>query len=220
MNFSDRPAKYKSIVIHAKELFWNYGFRKVSMEEVCRESKVSKMTLYKYFPNKAALALEVTQWYYEPYKDVITDLMQNREISFKHKIAIAIKLKKQTNGSISLAFHQDVQESYIPEVTDYFGNYYQSLMQIIIEFFEQSKRDGYIRQSISFGLLTAFAEATQTVASKKEIIAEYANMIDLSVELLNLIIYGISPNDNEIAQEESMIESEYHNLLNRHKLNQ
>jgi AcrR family transcriptional regulator len=47
--------KLREILIAAKELFWKHGFKRVSIEEVCREANVSKMTFYKHFKNKIEL---------------------------------------------------------------------------------------------------------------------------------------------------------------------
>ena len=48
-------SKKKQIVNTARELFWKHGFRRVSVEELCREANVSKMTFYKHFRNKDEL---------------------------------------------------------------------------------------------------------------------------------------------------------------------
>ncbi|UCD39298.1 MAG: helix-turn-helix transcriptional regulator, partial [Fidelibacterota bacterium] len=39
----------------AEHLFSRFGARRVTVEEICREANVSKMTFYKYFPNKVEL---------------------------------------------------------------------------------------------------------------------------------------------------------------------
>ena len=44
--------KLQQIYSTAKSLFMRYGFKRVSVEEICREANVSKMTFYKHFSNK------------------------------------------------------------------------------------------------------------------------------------------------------------------------
>ena len=51
--------KREATLLAAKDLFWRYGFRKVTVEEICEQEKVSKMTFYKMFPNKLDLAKHV-----------------------------------------------------------------------------------------------------------------------------------------------------------------
>ena len=56
--------KYDDIMSTGKDLFWKYGIRRVTVEEICEKSNVSKMTFYKYFPNKETLALELSILYW------------------------------------------------------------------------------------------------------------------------------------------------------------
>ena len=51
-----RSEKFESITSAAKSLFWKHGIRRVSIEEICEDAGVSKMTCYKYFSNKTAIA--------------------------------------------------------------------------------------------------------------------------------------------------------------------
>ena len=47
--------KEEQIINAARELFKNYGFKKVSMDEIAREAGVTKRTVYKYFASKQDL---------------------------------------------------------------------------------------------------------------------------------------------------------------------
>ena len=51
--------KYQDILKTAHDLFWKFGIRRVTIEEICREANVSKMTFYKYFRNKEAIYISV-----------------------------------------------------------------------------------------------------------------------------------------------------------------
>ena len=53
--------KQQQIVNSGKELFFQYGVKRIRVEEICRKAKVSKMTFYKYFENKFALAEHIVQ---------------------------------------------------------------------------------------------------------------------------------------------------------------
>lgn len=47
-----KTAKYNALLETAKALFFRHGIRRVTIEEICAESKVSKVTFYKYFKDK------------------------------------------------------------------------------------------------------------------------------------------------------------------------
>ena len=53
--------KRELILKIAKKLFWKFGFKRVTIEEVCKEAAVSKMTFYKHFPNKMAVVKTLLQ---------------------------------------------------------------------------------------------------------------------------------------------------------------
>lgn len=58
VNFMERDimdtksAKYSALLETAKALFFRHGIRRITVEEICAESKVSKVTFYKYFKDK------------------------------------------------------------------------------------------------------------------------------------------------------------------------
>ena len=72
---SIQDQKLRDILLAAKELFWKFGFKRVSVEEVCKEAQVSKMTFYKHFKNKIELVKSL-------YKLVSDEAMKkyNKEI--------------------------------------------------------------------------------------------------------------------------------------------
>jgi AcrR family transcriptional regulator len=48
--------KYTQLVETAKRLFLKHGIKRVTVEEICEKASVSKVTFYKYFPDKMKLA--------------------------------------------------------------------------------------------------------------------------------------------------------------------
>ncbi|MCJ7802330.1 MAG: TetR/AcrR family transcriptional regulator, partial [Candidatus Marinimicrobia bacterium] len=52
---SESP-KFKQIVETANDLFMRFGVKRITIEEICKTAKVSKMTFYKFFKNKIELA--------------------------------------------------------------------------------------------------------------------------------------------------------------------
>ena len=55
------PQKQALLLSTAEALFRLHGIRRVTVEEVCSKAGVSKVTFYKYFANRNALALAVLE---------------------------------------------------------------------------------------------------------------------------------------------------------------
>ena len=58
---SNRRINKKEQIVHTAEtLFTRYESKRVTVEEICRLARVSKMTFYKHFSNKVELIKEGT----------------------------------------------------------------------------------------------------------------------------------------------------------------
>ena len=70
-----KSKKYWDTLTAARELFWKHGFRRVTIQEVCDKAGVSKMTFYKFFPNKIELAKTVFEHEVDNGMDRINNLI-------------------------------------------------------------------------------------------------------------------------------------------------
>ena len=51
----------EKILQYSKEVFYREGFYKITMDEIARDLKISKKTIYKYFPSKEAIVKELIE---------------------------------------------------------------------------------------------------------------------------------------------------------------
>lgn len=70
----------EKIIYNASEMFLNLGFKSVTMDDIARNSGVSKKTIYTHFSNKAELVEAVTSYLFDTICcgiDLIHDQQQN-----------------------------------------------------------------------------------------------------------------------------------------------
>ena len=80
MNLASNP-KRELILKTGKDLFWKFGFKRVTVEEICKEAGISKMTYYKFFSNKKELATIILD-------DVFADAIARiRKLEEEHEVA-------------------------------------------------------------------------------------------------------------------------------------
>ena len=84
--------KKQQILLTGKELFWKYGIRRVTVEEICSRSGVSKMTFYKYFSNKNALVKNILDTFYKKSMDRYREIMASKR-KYKDKVADLYRIK-------------------------------------------------------------------------------------------------------------------------------
>ncbi|RAM52101.1 MAG: TetR/AcrR family transcriptional regulator [Hapalosiphonaceae cyanobacterium JJU2] len=69
----------KKVLITAADLFYRKGIHNVGVNEIAAKSEVAKMTLYKYFPSKDQLILEVMRYRSEEWQDWFRESINKRE---------------------------------------------------------------------------------------------------------------------------------------------
>ena len=65
--------KYNDICREGRKIIWKHGIKRVSIEEICREAGVSKMTFYKYFPNKLELVKSLFDILFDENHEKLSD---------------------------------------------------------------------------------------------------------------------------------------------------
>lgn len=70
--------KLKHLLEKGQELFWKYGYSGVTMDEIANESGISKMTIYKYFPSKEDLFIEILKNNIEFHTSKIIEIISDK----------------------------------------------------------------------------------------------------------------------------------------------
>jgi AcrR family transcriptional regulator len=78
--------KRKQIIEAAFKLFKENGFYATGVDLIMRTAKVSKRTLYKYFPSKNNLIVAVLEHYRSTYKEHMHGLLNHQDMSSREKI--------------------------------------------------------------------------------------------------------------------------------------
>lgn len=105
----------KDKIIHkSSELFLEYGFRSVTMDDIASELGVSKKTIYEYFKNKSRLIEEVAEFISDEIQHEINLVMQSKydpiEEIFEIKRCVLRRLKDEKSSP------QFQMQKYYPEI--------------------------------------------------------------------------------------------------------
>lgn len=104
---SGRSTKREQIIKTAEQLFSRFGAKRVSVEELCREAGVSKMTFYKYFANKAELIHTIRDnWIDLGFRRFAE--INSMDIPYPEKIDLMTRWEVEFNSRINTEFIRDV----------------------------------------------------------------------------------------------------------------
>ncbi len=190
---ADNPnPKYVQLVETAHSLFWRYGIKRVSVEEICRTAGVSKMTFYHHFKNKVELALYVLRKVMQTGLEVYRDIM-DRDVPFVEKAADFIQMKLDASDDVSREIIEEIMQSPIPEIAEYMQQLSRQNVQLLLEDLNAAQEKGEIRADIKPEFLLYFINHMIELASDEKLTALYDSPQGVSRELLNLFFYGILP---------------------------
>jgi len=190
---SDREnPKLNQIVSTSKSLFWKFGIKRVSIEEICQEANVSKMTFYKYFSNKNELVKHLLRKITEDALKDYNNIM-NQEIPFKEKVKQSIQLKLDGTNELSQEFYEDLHKNADPEIMEFFNQIVHQNVQTIYKDYINAQKKGDIRKDIKPEFILYFLNHIYDMARDEQLIKLYESPGDLIMELTNFFFHGILP---------------------------
>jgi AcrR family transcriptional regulator len=188
---SIKDNKLRQILLTARELFWKYGFVKVTVEEICREAGVSKMTFYKHFSNKKELIRFMLSYILEGALEKFNEIMES-DLSFTEKVKKQIELKKEGVHGMSEVFLEDWVSSDDPELSAYRKEITEKATSQVMQFYIEAQKKGEIRKDIKPEFIIYFINHMIEMMEDKNLLAMYDTPEDLILEMLRFFFYGIS----------------------------
>jgi len=181
----------------ARKLFWKYGIRKVTVEEICQEAGVSKMTFYRFFENKIELATLMLTEIYENALQDYNKIMQS-DLTFPEKIRQTVLLKHQGTIDISEEFLNDVYQSDEPVFKELLTKYSELSRKSLRDDFTKAQKEGWIRKDLKIDFLMYMMNSIGERMFDEKLKAIFGNSHDLVMELTNFFFYGIGSADNTL----------------------
>jgi AcrR family transcriptional regulator len=190
-----RSEKYEAIVHAAKSLFWKHGIRRVTMEEICEVAGVSKMTCYKYFSNKTAIAKYLIEDMFESgikaYKEIY-----NSEISYEEKVKKLLDLKMSNTHEMSQELLDDIYKYQDEELYVTIETIKKRMLEIYLDDIREAQKTGAIRNDIKAEFMLYFLNNLTEMLTDKQLVGIYPNPEQMIAEVMNFFFYGIMPRKN------------------------
>ena len=193
MEDSENP-RQQQLLSTATSLFMKFGIRRVSVEEICKEAGVSKMTFYKFFNNK----LEVVRFILDQMTEEAMaeyHAFINADLPYEEKVRRLIQLKNDYTEGISKEFLTDMLTIDDPEFQAWYQQTFNARMQLFLEHFREARDRGDIRPDVKPEFILYVINMMTEVSKDQRLQAMFDSTQELSVEMMNLLFYGILSRD-------------------------
>ena len=186
--------KREQILKTGKDLFWKFGFKRVTIEEICKEAGVSKMTYYKFFSNKIELVKTLMDGVFneslEKYKNITAS-----DIPYPEKVVQIIQLKQEQVHNMSSEFVREYVQSDDPVLINFLNQLTRNNLQIFINDFRKAQEDGDIRTDLKVEFIMYMMNHLTEMTHEEALLNMYDEPQELIMEIIKFLFYGILNRD-------------------------
>ncbi len=184
--------KYKDIIKTAHDLFWKHGIKRVTIQEVCREAQVSKMTFYRFFENKVDLAKRVLQDMFDESLEKYRTLMAE-DISFEEKVKRQILAKFEGTKEISAELVKDIYTDKKLGLFEYWEERRKQMLAIVMNDYREAQKQGWIRKDMNLDFIIYFNGKVGEWIYDPVLKSMYETDQDAIMDITKVFFYGIFP---------------------------
>jgi len=177
-----RSTSAQKILDTAKMLFWKYGIKRVTVEEICAEAGVSKMTFYRQFKNKHELVMSLLTAIYDQGMADYQEVMQ-RDIPFPEKVKAIVLLKHQSSKDLSAEFMNDLYQSDDADLKALMAHYAEKSHLQTRKDFLAAQQEGWIRPDLKMDSIFYLLGVIQEKLFDPAYVALHDNPHDAIMEL-------------------------------------
>ncbi|MFC1967711.1 TetR/AcrR family transcriptional regulator [Chloroflexota bacterium] len=186
-----KEQKKESIRRAAIELFAQYGFNKVSLNDIARKAGVSHVTIYNHFGSKDELVHDVVKTAISGLVAKSIEIMDS-DRPFLEKMQLIVFNKAQTAESyqgelMKMAVRDNTQvKQYIEDI------WQREINRIIIDLIKEGRKLGYINPEISEEAILYYFEIIRHGAFASGDMLERMKVdANLARDLNNLFLFGL-----------------------------
>lgn len=176
----------------AKELFLKYGFKKVTVDEICRKAHVSRKTYYTFYENKNALVLYIVD---EISRQSLQDFsaLIDGPGSFAEKMSKAMELKFEFSKSMSMEFIADIFDPAATEIMEYWKNVMQESMLLLMNFLKDGQLKGEMNPDLNLNFVLWFYAKMSDLLKAPEALLMFSNVEEFVKQVTQVLVFGIMP---------------------------
>ena len=173
------------------DLFQVHGIKKTTTNDIALKAGVSPATVYNHFGSKEDLVRAAVKYFLSSTAADFSKIFEG-DLSFLEKMEQILSYKSDMLGQYQGEFMQTVI-SEDPEIRYLVDSVYLTeIRQMIIDFYEEGKRQGYVSQELSTETIMRYMLIVRSGMAAESILSEDPeHNRKLMQELTPLFLYGI-----------------------------
>jgi len=181
---------HNKIIEQTEEKFFRDGFYKTTMDEVASELKMSKKTIYKFFPSKDDLVKAIAKYFMTRLKSTILPAL-NSEKNAIEKLGDLINILAKVSEKISAARMEELKRHY-PSLWNEIDSFRTEMMfGNITKVIEQGKKEGLFVDYPTSIIMNVLVASVRTIVNPDFILNNNFSIIEAARFAFRIVIGGI-----------------------------
>lgn len=179
------------ILSEAERLFWRYGVRSVTMDDIARQLGISKKTIYQHFSDKEEILYQVLQ---EKMNEDAEEMRCKADETQNpiEELLIVLDMMRKKQGQVSPNLMIDIKRHY-PQAFALFRKYMdQHIMKSILENIQNGISQSLYRDDINPTILARMRVEQIELAFNNDFFpVDQFTMLDIQRELIHHFVRGM-----------------------------
>jgi AcrR family transcriptional regulator len=178
------------IIEQTEEKFFRDGFYKTTMDEIASELRISKKTIYKFFPSKDDLVKAIAKYFMNRLKSSILPAL-NSEKNAIEKLGDLINILAKVSEKISAARMEELKRHY-PSLWNEIDSFRTEMMfGNITKVIEQGKKEGLFVDYPTNIIMNVLVASVRTIVNPDFILNNNFSIIEAARFAFRIVIGGI-----------------------------
>ena len=183
----EEPTK---IIEHTEEKFFRDGFYKTTMDEIASELRMSKKTIYKFFPSKNDLVHAIAKFFMNRMKNTILPAL-NSDKNAIEKLGDLIKILAKASEKISAVRMEELKRHY-PSLWNEIDNFRTEMMfGNITRVIDQGKKEGLFADYPTNIIMNVLVASVRSIVNPDFIMNNNYSIIEAARYAFKIVISGI-----------------------------
>jgi AcrR family transcriptional regulator len=181
---------HNKIIEQTEEKFFRDGFYKTTMDEIASDLRISKKTIYKFFPSKDDLVKAIAKYFMTRLKSTILPAL-NSEKNAIEKLGDLINILAKVSEKISAARMEELKRHY-PSLWNEIDSFRTEMMfGNITKVIEQGKKEGLFVDYPTSIIMNVLVASVRTIVNPDFILNNNFSIIEAARFAFRIVIGGI-----------------------------
>jgi len=181
---------YRKILEYSRNIFFEVGYSKVSMDELVNEIGMSKATLYRYYRSKEELFEAVVDDFFDEIEEEIRHIL-NTDLPSDAIIQEFISSISKRLSTIDPNAAYDIEKSAPSLFKKFLERRKITILDNLVNILEKGKNEGFYRSDISSVIVANIILASIDQLTKKEfVINNEVSYRDIFTSVIGVVIDG------------------------------